>query len=150
MWPRCRASRSPPAARPIWRALLARYWIERFARLPVEIDVASEFRYREAPIEKGGLTLLISQSGETADTLASLRYAKAQGQKIISVVNVPTSTIARDSDVAAPTLAGPEIGVASTKAFTCQLAAARRVWRSPSAARAARSMRKTRRAMSPS
>jgi glucosamine--fructose-6-phosphate aminotransferase (isomerizing) len=102
--------------------LLARYWFERFARLPVEIDVASEFRYREPPMERGGLTLLISQSGETADTLASLRYAKAQGQHVISVVNVATSTMARESDIAALTLAGPEIGVASTKAFTCQLA----------------------------
>ncbi|HTJ02310.1 MAG TPA: glutamine--fructose-6-phosphate transaminase (isomerizing) [Methylovirgula sp.] len=102
--------------------LLARYWFERFAKLPVEIEVASEFRYREPPMERGGLMLLISQSGETADTLASLRYAKSQGQKIISVVNVPTSTMARESDVAALTLAGPEIGVASTKAFTCQLA----------------------------
>ncbi len=102
--------------------LVASYWFERIARLPVEIEVASEFRYREPPMEKGGLMLLISQSGETADTLASLRYAKAQGQKILSIVNVPTSTMARESDVAALTLAGPEIGVASTKAFTCQLA----------------------------
>jgi glucosamine--fructose-6-phosphate aminotransferase (isomerizing) len=102
--------------------LLARYWFERFARLPVEIEVASEFRYREPPMQRGGLTLLISQSGETADTLACLRYAKAQGQTIMSVVNVATSTMARESDVAALTLAGPEIGVASTKAFTCQLA----------------------------
>jgi glutamine---fructose-6-phosphate transaminase (isomerizing) len=101
---------------------IARYWFERFARLPVEIDVASEFRYREAPLADGGLTLLISQSGETADTLASLRYARSVGQHIVSVVNVGTSTIARESDVVAPTLAGPEIGVASTKAFTCQLA----------------------------
>ena len=90
-------------------------------RLPVEIDVASEFRYREAPLEPGDLALFVSQSGETADTLAALRYAKAQEQHILSVVNVPTSTIARESDVVAPTLAGPEIGVASTKAFTCQL-----------------------------
>ncbi len=102
--------------------LVASYWFERIAKLPVEIEVASEFRYREAPMEKGGLMLLISQSGETADTLASLRYAKAQGQKILSVVNVASSTMARESDVAALTLAGPEIGVASTKAFTCQLA----------------------------
>jgi glutamine---fructose-6-phosphate transaminase (isomerizing) len=102
--------------------LTAKYWFERFARLPVEIDVASEFRYREAPLSKGDLSLFISQSGETADTLASLRYAKACGQHIMSVVNVPTSTIARESDVVAGTLAGPEIGVASTKAFTCQLA----------------------------
>ncbi|MFZ0559503.1 MAG: glutamine--fructose-6-phosphate transaminase (isomerizing), partial [Methylovirgula sp.] len=102
--------------------LVASYWFERIAKLPVEIEVASEFRYREAPMQKGGLMLLISQSGETADTLASLRYAKQQGQKILSVVNVATSTMARESDVAALTLAGPEIGVASTKAFTCQLA----------------------------
>ena len=102
--------------------LTAKYWIERYARLPVDIDVASEFRYREAPLSPSGLTIVISQSGETADTLASLRYAKAQGQTTLAVVNVPTSTIARESDVVAPTLAGPEIGVASTKAFTCQLA----------------------------
>ena len=102
---------------------VARYWFERFARLPVEIDIASEFRYREAPLEKGGLAVFVSQSGETADTLASLRYARSQGQKVLSVVNVPTSTIARESDVVWPTLAGPEIGVASTKAFTCQLSA---------------------------
>ncbi|MCW2284961.1 glucosamine--fructose-6-phosphate aminotransferase (isomerizing) [Rhodoblastus acidophilus] len=104
-----------------YAGLVGKYWFERFARLRVEIDVASEFRYREAPMPDNGLMLVVSQSGETADTLASLRYAKAHGQKIIGVVNVPTSTIARESDVAAPTLAGPEIGVASTKAFTCQL-----------------------------
>ena len=103
--------------------MVAKYWFERFARLSVDIDVASEFRYREAPLPKGGLSLFISQSGETADTLAGLRYAKEQGQHIVSVVNVPTSTIARESDVVIPTLAGPEIGVASTKAFTCQLTA---------------------------
>jgi glutamine---fructose-6-phosphate transaminase (isomerizing) len=102
--------------------LTARYWIERFAKLPVEIDVASEYRYREAPVEKDDLVIVISQSGETADTLASLRYAKERGAKIVGVVNVPTSSIARLSDVVAPILAGPEIGVASTKAFTCQLA----------------------------
>ena len=101
--------------------LIARYWFERFARLPVDIDVASEFRYREAPLQGDGLAIVISQSGETADTLASLRYAKSQKQHILSVVNVPTSTIARESELVAPTLAGPEIGVASTKAFTCQL-----------------------------
>jgi glutamine---fructose-6-phosphate transaminase (isomerizing) len=101
---------------------VAKYWFERFARLPVEIDVASEFRYREAPLGANGLAIFVSQSGETADTLATLRYAKAHKQHIISVVNVPTSTIARESDVVLPTLAGPEIGVASTKAFTCQLA----------------------------
>ena len=102
--------------------LTAKYWFERFCRLPVEIDVASEFRYREAPMRAGGLTVVVSQSGETADTLASLRYAKAQGQHVLAVVNVPTSTMAREADILAPTLAGPEIGVASTKAFTCQLA----------------------------
>jgi glucosamine--fructose-6-phosphate aminotransferase (isomerizing) len=104
-----------------YAGLVAKYWFERFARLRVEIDVASEFRYREAPLPDQGLMIVVSQSGETADSLASLRYAKANGQTIIGVVNVPTSTIARESDVAAPTLAGPEIGVASTKAFTCQL-----------------------------
>src|SRR5882672_1311304 len=106
-----------------YAGLVARYWFERFARLPVDIDVASEFRYREAPMRPGGLAICVSQSGETADTLASLRYAKEHGQHVLSVVNVPTSTIARESDVVMPTLAGPEIGVASTKAFTCQLAA---------------------------
>jgi len=106
-----------------YAGLIAKYWFERFARLPVEIDVASEFRYREAPFSEGGLAIFVSQSGETADTLATLRYAKEQKQHILSVVNVPTSTIARESDAVMPTLAGPEIGVASTKAFTCQLAA---------------------------
>src|SRR5919197_1325976 len=105
-----------------YAGLVAKYWFERFARLPVEIDVASEFRYREAPLEPRNLALFVSQSGETADTLATLRYAKEQKQNVLSVVNVPTSTIARESDVVLPTLAGPEIGVASTKAFTCQLA----------------------------
>jgi glucosamine--fructose-6-phosphate aminotransferase (isomerizing) len=100
---------------------IGKYWFERIARLPVEIDIASEFRYRDAPLDKGELMIVISQSGETADTLATLRYAKEQGNHILSVVNVPTSTIARESDVVAQTLAGPEIGVASTKAFTCQL-----------------------------
>jgi glucosamine--fructose-6-phosphate aminotransferase (isomerizing) len=100
---------------------IAKYWIERFARIPVELDVASEFRYREAPLRKGDLAIFISQSGETADTLAALRYAKSQGLHTLSVVNVPTSTIARESETVLPTLAGPEIGVASTKAFTCQL-----------------------------
>jgi glutamine---fructose-6-phosphate transaminase (isomerizing) len=104
-----------------YAGLIAKYWFERLARIPVEIDVASEFRYREAPLDRGGLSLFVSQSGETADTLASLRYAKQAGQHILSVVNVPTSTIARESAAVAPTLAGPEIGVASTKAFTCQL-----------------------------
>jgi len=105
-----------------YAGLIAKYWFERFARLPVEIDVASEFRYREVPLRPGGLAVFVSQSGETADTLATLRYAKEHKQHVLSVVNVPTSTIARESDVVMPTLAGPEIGVASTKAFTCQLA----------------------------
>ena len=100
---------------------IARYWFERLSRLPVEVDVASEFRYREAPLRKGDLAIFISQSGETADTLAALRYAKEQGLHTLSVVNVTTSTIARESEIVLPTLAGPEIGVASTKAFTCQL-----------------------------
>jgi len=100
---------------------IAKYWFERLGRLPVELDVASEFRYREAPLRKGDLAIFISQSGETADTLAALRYAKAQGVHTLSVVNVPSSTIARESETVLPTLAGPEIGVASTKAFTCQL-----------------------------
>src|SRR6202048_4508466 len=100
---------------------IAKYWFERLARVPVELDVASEFRYREAPLRKGDLAICISQSGETADTLAALRYAKEQGQHTLSVVNVPNSTIARESETTLPTLAGPEIGVASTKAFTCQL-----------------------------
>jgi glucosamine--fructose-6-phosphate aminotransferase (isomerizing) len=105
-----------------YAGLVAKYWFERFARLPVEIDVASEFRYREVPLKPGGLAIFVSQSGETADTLATLRYAKENKQHVVAVVNVPTSTIARESDVVMPTLAGPEIGVASTKAFTCQLA----------------------------
>jgi glucosamine--fructose-6-phosphate aminotransferase (isomerizing) len=105
-----------------YAGLIGKYWFERFARIPVEIDVASEFRYREAPLSRGDLAIFVSQSGETADTLASLRYAKSAEQHVLSVVNVQTSTIARESDVVMPTLAGPEIGVASTKAFTCQLA----------------------------
>ena len=104
-----------------YAGLTAKYWFERYARLPVEIDIASEFRYREAPMREGDLTIVVSQSGETADTLASLRYAREHKQHVLAVVNVPTSTIARESDVVMPTLAGPEIGVASTKAFTCQL-----------------------------
>ena len=104
-----------------YAGLVGKAWFERFARLPVEIDIASEFRYREAPLAERGLALFISQSGETADTLAALRYAKDHGQHVMAVVNVPTSSIARESHVVAPTLAGPEIGVASTKAFTCQL-----------------------------
>lgn len=104
-----------------YAGLVAKYWFERYARLPVEIDVASEMRYREAPMEPGGLALFISQSGETADTLATLRYCREQKQHVAAVVNVKESTIARESDAVLPTLAGPEIGVASTKAFTCQL-----------------------------
>ena len=104
-----------------YAGLVAKYWFERFAKLSVEIDIASEFRYREAPLEAGDLAIFISQSGETADTLATLRYAREMNQHILSVVNVTSSTIARESDVVMPTLAGPEIGVASTKAFTCQL-----------------------------
>jgi len=100
---------------------IAKYWFERLSRLPVELDVASEFRYREAPLRKGDLAIFISRSGETADTLAALRYAKTQGVHTLSVVNVAGSTIARESETVLPTLAGPEIGVASTKAFTCQL-----------------------------
>jgi glucosamine--fructose-6-phosphate aminotransferase (isomerizing) len=103
--------------------MVARYWFEQFAHLPVGVDIASEFRYREVPLDPGALSIFISQSGETADTLASLRYAREHGQHVLAVVNVPTSTIARESDIVMPTLAGPEIGVASTKAFTCQLAA---------------------------
>jgi glutamine---fructose-6-phosphate transaminase (isomerizing) len=104
-----------------YAGLIGKYWFEKLARLPVEIDVASEFRYREAPLIKGGLAIVVSQSGETADTLASLRYAKSQGLHTMGVVNVTTSTIAREASVYCPILAGPEIGVASTKAFTCQL-----------------------------
>jgi glucosamine--fructose-6-phosphate aminotransferase (isomerizing) len=104
-----------------YAALAAKYWFEQIARLPVEVDVASEFRYREAPLPKGGLALVISQSGETADTLAALCYCKAQGQHTAAIVNVRESTIAREADCILPTFAGPEIGVASTKAFTCQL-----------------------------
>ena len=106
-----------------YAGLVAKYWFERFARITVDVDIASEFRYRDAPLAKNGLAIFVSQSGETADTLASLRYAKDHGQHTLSIVNVPTSTIARESGSIMPTLAGPEIGVASTKAFTCQLAA---------------------------
>jgi glucosamine--fructose-6-phosphate aminotransferase (isomerizing) len=102
--------------------LVAKYWFERIARIPVEVDIASEFRYRAADMPKGGAAIVISQSGETADTLAALRYCRQQGQKIIAIVNQPESSIAREADVVLPTLAGPEIGVASTKAFTTQLA----------------------------
>jgi glucosamine--fructose-6-phosphate aminotransferase (isomerizing) len=104
-----------------YAAMVAKYWFEQIAKLPTEIDIASEFRYREAPMPSGGVALFISQSGETADTLAALRYARSQGQHIVSLVNVVESTIARESDCVLRTLAGPEIGVASTKAFTCQL-----------------------------
>jgi glucosamine--fructose-6-phosphate aminotransferase (isomerizing) len=104
-----------------YAGLVAKYWIERLARVPVDIDVASEMRYREAPLAENGLAIFVSQSGETADTLATLRYCKSNKQRIASIVNVRTSTIARESHAALPTLAGPEIGVASTKAFTCQL-----------------------------
>jgi glucosamine--fructose-6-phosphate aminotransferase (isomerizing) len=104
-----------------YAGLAAKYWFERIARLPTEVDIASEFRYREAPLSRNGLAIVISQSGETADTLAALRYCKAQGQHTLAVVNVPESTIARESELVLRTYAGPEIGVASTKAFTCQL-----------------------------
>jgi glucosamine--fructose-6-phosphate aminotransferase (isomerizing) len=104
-----------------YAGFVAKYWFEQIARLGVETDIASEFRYREAAMPEGGVAIFISQSGETADTLAALRYAKSQGQYIVSIVNVPESSIARESDVVLPTHAGPEIGVASTKAFTCQL-----------------------------
>lgn len=101
--------------------MVGKYWFEQLARLPVEFDIASEFRYRAAPMPEGGATIVISQSGETIDTLAALRYAKSQGQHILSIVNVPESAIARESHVVMPTLAGPEMSVASTKAFTTQL-----------------------------
>lgn len=105
-----------------YAGMVAKYWIEQFARVPVDIDVASEFRYRQPVLEPGGLALFISQSGETADTLAALRHARSERQRIAVVVNVPTSSMAREADLLLPTHAGPEIGVASTKAFTCQLA----------------------------
>jgi glucosamine--fructose-6-phosphate aminotransferase (isomerizing) len=101
---------------------VAKYWFEALAGLACEIDVASEFRYREPPLPKGGMALFVSQSGETADTLAALRYCKAQEQRIVAVVNVASSSIAREADLALPIMAGIEVGVASTKAFTCQLA----------------------------
>jgi len=106
-----------------YAGLVARYWFEKYARLPVDVDVASEFRYREPPIEKGSAALFISQSGETADTLAALRYCAKSGQHVVSLLNVPESTIGRESEVVFPTLCGPEIGVASTKALTAQLSA---------------------------
>ncbi len=104
-----------------YAGMVAKYWFEKFARLPVDIDVASEFRYRDPVLEKGGLALFISQSGETADTLAALRHCKEAGQTIAVVVNVPTSSMAREADLLLPTHAGPEIGVASTKAFTASI-----------------------------
>jgi len=104
-----------------YACLVAKYWFERWARLPVDVDIASEFRYRETALDQGGAALFVSQSGETADTLATLRYCRSQGQHILSIVNVRESSIARESDALLPILAGPEIGVASTKAFTCQL-----------------------------
>jgi glucosamine--fructose-6-phosphate aminotransferase (isomerizing) len=106
-----------------YAGLIAKYWFERWARLPVDLDIASEFRYRQAVLDPGGAALFISQSGETADTLATLRHCREQDQHIVSIVNVRESSIARESDLVLPTLAGPEIGVASTKAFTCQLTA---------------------------
>ena len=105
-----------------YAGMVAKYWFETFARVPVDLDFASEFRYRDPVLEPGGLALFISQSGETADTLAALRHSKENGQKIAVVVNVPTSSMAREADLLLPTHAGPEIGVASTKAFSCQLA----------------------------
>lgn len=102
-------------------ALIGKFWIEHYARVPAEVDIASEFRYRHAPMPPGGLAMFISQSGETADTLAALRFAATENQHTISLVNVPESTMARESDAILMTNAGPEIGVASTKAFTCQL-----------------------------
>ncbi len=104
-----------------YAGMVAKYWFEGLARLPVEVDIASEFRYRDPPFVKGGAALFISQSGETIDTLSALRHAKSQGQHIAAIVNVPESSIAREADVVFPTHAGPEIGVASTKAFTAQL-----------------------------
>jgi glucosamine--fructose-6-phosphate aminotransferase (isomerizing) len=104
-----------------YAGMVARYWFESVARIPVEVDIASEFRYRAAPLPPGGLAVFISQSGETADTLAALRYAKSQGNHTLAIVNMPESTMAREADVVLMTHAGPEIGVASTKAFTCQL-----------------------------
>ena len=104
-----------------YAAMVAKYWFESLARLPVEVEVASELRYREPPLPEGGVCIAVSQSGETVDTLAAIRYAKANGQTLLAVVNVPESAIARESHVVLPTLAGPEIGVASTKAFTTQL-----------------------------
>jgi len=104
-----------------YSTMVAKYWVETIARIPVEVDIASEFRYRAAPLPENGVALFVSQSGETADTLAALRFARDAGQHVVSIVNVPESTIARESHLVLQTHAGPEIGVASTKAFTCQL-----------------------------
>ncbi|MAQ71831.1 MAG: glutamine--fructose-6-phosphate transaminase (isomerizing) [Alphaproteobacteria bacterium] len=104
-----------------YACMVAKYWFEQIARIPCEIDVASEFRYREAPMPEGGVSIFVSQSGETLDTLEALRYCKRQNQKVLSIVNTIESTIERESDMVLHTLAGPEIGVASTKAFTTQL-----------------------------
>ncbi|MDH5797371.1 MAG: glutamine--fructose-6-phosphate transaminase (isomerizing) [Paracoccaceae bacterium] len=104
-----------------YACLTAKYWFEKLARIPVEVDVASEFRYREPPVTPGTLAIFVSQSGETADTLAALRYMTGKADKVLSVINVPESSIARESDVALQIMAGAEIGVASTKAFSCQL-----------------------------
>ncbi|MGH7247991.1 MAG: glutamine--fructose-6-phosphate transaminase (isomerizing), partial [Pseudomonadota bacterium] len=106
-----------------YAGMVAKYWFESFAHLPVDVDMASEFRYRDVPLLPVNLAIFVSQSGETADTLAALREARDRKQHVLSIANVQTSTIARESDIVMPTLAGPEIGVASTKAFTCQLAA---------------------------
>jgi glutamine---fructose-6-phosphate transaminase (isomerizing) len=106
-----------------YAALVGKYWFEKLARIQVEVDVASELRYRDPVYAEGGAALFVSQSGETADTLAALRHAKEHGQTTLALVNVPESSIAREADIVVPTFAGPEIGVASTKAFTCQLAA---------------------------
>jgi glutamine---fructose-6-phosphate transaminase (isomerizing) len=104
-----------------YAGLIGKYWFEKLARLPVEVDIASELRYRDPVYPEGGVALYISQSGETADTLAALRDAKHAGQRTLAMVNVPSSSIAREAHIVLPTYAGPEIGVASTKAFTCQL-----------------------------
>ncbi|MDA0951614.1 MAG: glutamine--fructose-6-phosphate transaminase (isomerizing) [Proteobacteria bacterium] len=104
-----------------YAALVGKYWLEQVGRMPVEVDVASEFRYRNAPMPAGGIAIFVSQSGETADTLAALHYARSQSQTIVTITNTETSTMARASDVVLPTHAGPEIGVAATKTFTCQL-----------------------------
>src|SRR6202007_1870785 len=107
---------------PYMAGLIGKYWIERFARLPVEVDVASEYRYRDPILLRNTLGVVVSQSGETADTLAALRHMKEGGVTTAGIINVPTSSMAREVDLLLPTHAGPEIGVASTKAFTCQLA----------------------------